>query len=270
MVAETRAYFRELLDKDLDASHLVKSDFAMLNEKLADHYGIPGVSGSQIRRVPLPPDCPRGGLPDAGGDPEGHGQRHDDLAGAARRVRDGPPARPAARSRRRRTSPPSSPTSAGRRPSASSSTSTATTRRCAGVPREDRPARLRAGDLRRHRRVPRRATARSATATRRRAGKIDPFIGIGFKLGPPVDPSGALPDGRKFRDIRELQALLAADRGDLLKNLARQWLVYATGRELAFRDREAIDAIASRAEERGGGIRTLLHEVIQDPLFQAR
>ena len=39
----------------------MKSDFAMLNEKLAVHYGIPGVSGSQIRRVPLPPDSPRGG-----------------------------------------------------------------------------------------------------------------------------------------------------------------------------------------------------------------
>ena len=51
MVAETRAYFRELLDKNLDAGYLVKSDFAMLNEKLAVHYGIPGVSGSQIRRV---------------------------------------------------------------------------------------------------------------------------------------------------------------------------------------------------------------------------
>src|SRR6185437_7987513 len=33
MVAETRAYFRELIEKDLDAGYLVKSDFAMLNEK---------------------------------------------------------------------------------------------------------------------------------------------------------------------------------------------------------------------------------------------
>ena len=55
MVAETRAYFRELIDQDLDARYLVKSDFAMLNEKLAAHYGIPGVIGSQIRRVALPP-----------------------------------------------------------------------------------------------------------------------------------------------------------------------------------------------------------------------
>src|SRR6202035_5217521 len=62
MVAETRAYFRELIDRNLDARYLVNSDFAMLNEKLAVHYGIPGVSGSQIRRVELPAGCPRGGF----------------------------------------------------------------------------------------------------------------------------------------------------------------------------------------------------------------
>ena len=60
MVAETRAYFRELLDRDLDATHLVRSKFAMLNEKLATHYGIPGVKGSQVRRVDLPENHPRG------------------------------------------------------------------------------------------------------------------------------------------------------------------------------------------------------------------
>src|SRR6185369_11345003 len=62
MLAESRAYFRELIEKNLDASYLVKSDFAMLNEKLAQHYGIPGVSGPAIRRVALPPGCPRGGF----------------------------------------------------------------------------------------------------------------------------------------------------------------------------------------------------------------
>lgn len=62
MVAETRAYFRELIAQNLDAGHLMRSDFAMLNERLATHYGIPGVSGPQIRRVTLPKDCPRGGF----------------------------------------------------------------------------------------------------------------------------------------------------------------------------------------------------------------
>jgi hypothetical protein len=101
-------------------------------------------------------------------------------------------------------------------------------------------------------------------------GAIDPFIGIGFKLGPAVDPRGVLPDGRAFQDVRELQTLLAADRRGLLRNLARQWLTYATGRAPAFRDRDAIDAIVSAADRRGGGVRTLLHEVIQSQEFQAR
>src|SRR5438067_13824416 len=62
MAAGTRASLRELVDTNMDARHLVRSDFAMLNEKLAVHYGISGVSGSQIRKVPLPPNSQRGGF----------------------------------------------------------------------------------------------------------------------------------------------------------------------------------------------------------------
>ncbi len=62
MVAETRAYFRELLADNLDASHLVKSDFAMLNWRLAKHYGIEGVASPTVAKVALPPDSPRGGF----------------------------------------------------------------------------------------------------------------------------------------------------------------------------------------------------------------
>ena len=60
MVGETRAFFRELIDHDLDATHLVRSDFALLNEKLATHYGVPDVHGSAMRRVKLPAGSPRG------------------------------------------------------------------------------------------------------------------------------------------------------------------------------------------------------------------
>ena len=62
MLAETRAFFRELLEKDLSATNVVHSDFAMLNQRLAEHYRIPGVVGSAIRRVPLPADSGRGGF----------------------------------------------------------------------------------------------------------------------------------------------------------------------------------------------------------------
>ena len=70
-------------------------------------------------------------------------------------------------------------------------------------------------------------------------GSIDPFIGISFKLGPPVDASGILSDERAFKDISEFQTLLAADSQRLLKNLARQFAIYGTGRDIAFSDRRA-------------------------------
>jgi hypothetical protein len=101
-------------------------------------------------------------------------------------------------------------------------------------------------------------------------GSIDPFIGISFKLGKTVDASGQLDDGRKFNDITEFQALLAVDPHPLLHNLAQQLTVYATGRGIGFSDRPALNALVGRTEKQGGGIRTLLHELVQSSLFQTR
>ncbi len=62
MLGESRAYFGELLKKDLGVAHVVGSDFAMLNQRLAAHYRIPGVTGTAIRRVDLPTGSHRGGF----------------------------------------------------------------------------------------------------------------------------------------------------------------------------------------------------------------
>src|SRR5216117_1085108 len=59
---ETRLFFAELLRDDLPARNIVASDFAMLNERLAAHHGLPPVQGVALRRTPLPRDNPRGGL----------------------------------------------------------------------------------------------------------------------------------------------------------------------------------------------------------------
>jgi hypothetical protein len=101
-------------------------------------------------------------------------------------------------------------------------------------------------------------------------GSIDPFIGIKFCLGPQVDPSGQLPDGRTFTGITELQTELAADQHGLLHNLAQQLSVYATGREVAFADRQPLNDLVAKTESQGGGIRTLLHELVKSRLFQTR
>jgi hypothetical protein len=62
MQQETNAYLQKLIADDLSVTHVVRSDFAMLNNRLARHYGIPGVTGPEIRPVTLPPDSVRGGF----------------------------------------------------------------------------------------------------------------------------------------------------------------------------------------------------------------
>ena len=62
MMAETHAFFRELVDQDLSVRNLIDSKFAMLNRRLAEHYDVANVEGQQIHRVELPADSPRGGV----------------------------------------------------------------------------------------------------------------------------------------------------------------------------------------------------------------
>ena len=266
MRAETIAFFRELLARDLDARHLVKSDFAMLNEKLATHYGIPGVSGPEIRRVPLPPGSPRGGF----------------LTQAAilKITANGTTTSPVPRgafvmARLLGQEPEPPPANV---PAVEPDVRGATTIReqldkhradptCAACHvKMDPPGfALESFDVIGGQRDRYRSLENGDPAPR---GSIDPRIGISFKLGPKVDASGALADGRKFAGITELQTHLASQPRVLLRNLAQQLAVYATGRPLAFSDRPALDALVTRTEQAGGGIRTLVHELVQSPLFQ--
>lgn len=62
VVQETQSFFAEILHKDLSVLNLLDSDFTMLNERLARHYGIAGVFGNELRRVALKPEHNRGGL----------------------------------------------------------------------------------------------------------------------------------------------------------------------------------------------------------------
>ena len=62
MLKETRSFVRRMFLENLPISNLVKSDFAMINERLAQHYGIENVIGAKFRSVSLPPNSPRGGL----------------------------------------------------------------------------------------------------------------------------------------------------------------------------------------------------------------
>lgn len=62
MCTETQSMFAELLKHNSSATELLSSDFTMLNESLAKHYGIGGVFGKSFRRVPIPAESHRGSL----------------------------------------------------------------------------------------------------------------------------------------------------------------------------------------------------------------
>ncbi|NDF37497.1 MAG: DUF1592 domain-containing protein [Proteobacteria bacterium] len=62
MRSETEMYFEHLIRADRSIAELVDSDYTFLNERLATHYGVPGVTGDELRLVHLPPGSPRGGI----------------------------------------------------------------------------------------------------------------------------------------------------------------------------------------------------------------
>ncbi|GIW99895.1 MAG: hypothetical protein KatS3mg111_3228 [Pirellulaceae bacterium] len=62
MRRETELCFADILRNDLSVVRLLQSDYTFLNERLARHYGIPGVLGSRFRKVRLPSGSHRGGL----------------------------------------------------------------------------------------------------------------------------------------------------------------------------------------------------------------
>jgi hypothetical protein len=59
---ETEEYLYQAIREDLPITKLIDSDFSYLNQRLAEHYGIEGVVGQELRRVAWPTGSPRGGL----------------------------------------------------------------------------------------------------------------------------------------------------------------------------------------------------------------
>ena len=62
MATETELFFDAMIRENRSVFDLIRADFTFLNERLAQHYGIANVNGSQFRRVTLAADSPRRGL----------------------------------------------------------------------------------------------------------------------------------------------------------------------------------------------------------------
>ena len=105
--------------------------------------------------------------------------------------------------------------------------------------------------------------------------KVKPVRGHGmngqafqFHYALPVDTAGELPDGRPFRDVRELKKLLVEDEAALARNLVRQLTVFATGAPVRFSDRGEVEKVLAAAKGSKYGVRSLVHAVVQSELFR--
>ena len=85
---ETELLFESIIQEDRSVVDLLTADYTFVNERLAKHYGIPNIYGSQFRRVTLGPELAyRRGLLGQGSVLCAHlGAELPDVAGEARRV----------------------------------------------------------------------------------------------------------------------------------------------------------------------------------------
>ena len=60
MKRETQLFFNDLVKRDRSFMEFFTADYTFVNERLARHYGMPDVAGSQFRRVSYPTDARRG------------------------------------------------------------------------------------------------------------------------------------------------------------------------------------------------------------------
>jgi len=267
-VDETRAFFTELIKENLPVRNLVASDFAMLNARLAQHYEIPNVQGSEIRRVKLPKDSVRGGLLTQ--------------ASVLKVTANGTTTSPVLRGvwiNERILGvliPPPPPTVSAVEPDTRGATTIreqlekhrndASCNKChviidpSGFALENFD--VLGGFRERYRAVD------SAKKPKKIVGYGHNGQPFEFSNGRVVDSAGSLPDGRKFRDIRELKLLLAKDERQLAKNLASQMIVYATGAPIRFNDREELEFMLDSIQSSSFGVQTVIQEVVLSRMFQ--
>ena len=261
---ETQLFFAELLRRDLPARNIVSSDFAMLNERLAAHYGLEHVDGVALRPTPLPKGTPRGGLM----------TQASVLKVTANGTTTSPVTRGAWIMERILGKPPPP-------PPASVTAIDPDTRGAVTIRQQLEKHRNQQSCAACHAKIDPAGFALESfdvmggERQRYRAmGGGKPEKGLGkngqkfaFHLALPVDCSGELPDGEKFQDVRELKQLLLKDDKQVARNLTRQLAVYATGAPVRFSDRTEVEGILQRAGSSHYGVRSIVHELVQSDLF---
>jgi hypothetical protein len=265
---ETRMFFTELLQRDMPARLIVDSDFTYLNDRLAAHYGIPGVEGVAMRRVALPADSVRGGL-----------MTH---ASVLKVTANGTTTSPVMRGKwiMERVVGYELPPPPASVPAVEPDIRGAVTIRqqldkhradeaCAMCHRKIDPPgfALESFDVMGGWRDRYRGSSLDAEPERGFGKNGWPFT---FHLAQPVDPSGTLADGRSFKDVRDFKQLILKEEEQVARNLVKQLSVFATGAPVRFSDRPQIEKILNATRAKQFGVRSMVNEIVQSELFLSK
>jgi mono/diheme cytochrome c family protein len=254
MVQETTAMFREVLFKNLSLREFLDSDWTMLNARLAEHYGIPGVEGDEFRRVALDPAFHRGGLLTQASilsltsDGTRHRPVHRGVWVSESIFGRTPPPPPA-------NVPPIEPTPA--------KSPKATLRMKLDAHKSDPNCAAC------HRKIDPLGFAFDAYDAIGRWRTVE-IVRDGAGDNPKVDASGELPDGRKFADAAEFKKLLVADLDKFGAAFLEKLATYALRRGMALDDRAALAELARRSRDGEYRLGSIVEALALSELFQKR
>lgn len=265
MPRESTGFFTEVLAKDLPTSSFLHSDWTFLNERLARHYGIPGVTGLELRRVALPPTAHRGGV-----------ITHASVLKMTTNATYTSPIKRGAWLLERIIGKPPPPPPPDVKAIEPDIRGAVTIREqldkhkdvavCASCHRHIDPPGFAlenfdvVGGWREFYRV------KQPPKDGRRV-ELANYPGKQVWLAKPVEAGGETDQGQAFANIDEYKQLLLKDPDQLARNLVQKTITYATGAEPQFADRVTVEKIVRDLRERNAGFRSLLHAVIQSPVF---
>lgn len=268
MLAETRAYFSEMILEDLGAENVIDSDFLMINQRLAELYGIEGVQGSEIEKVSLPVDSPYGGLITQGSILKltANGTTTSPVVRGTFALEhllgDPPPPPPA-------TVPAIEPDVTGASTVREQLEKHRDAKECASCHAKIDPPGFALesfdvmGQWRENYRV---------SIERGEIGEDLQFGGrpVRYKKAAEIESHGVLPDGTPFDDIHSFRKALRTYEEKIAHNLLEHFTIYATGAPLSFSDRPEAESILAAIKQDGYGIRSMIHELVQSVLFRSK
>ncbi len=257
---EPYEFFQEVLQQNLSILNFVDSKFVVIDERLANHYGIAGVKGSAFRKVAIQPDHHRGGVLG--------------MAGVLTFLTDGNRTLPVRRAAYVldtlwNAPPPPPPPNAGDLPPIKGKNLTVRQR------------------LDQHRNSPICASCHA---------RIDPFgvalenydaIGgwrerqngenlKGDDKSPVLDVSGVLPSGREFKNLEEYKLALLAEKEHFVRSFVEKMLAYALGRSVGATDRETVSDILKKLESESADnpekyrLQSLVQAIVTSEVFRTK